>query len=274
MVAKVRVNPVEAGALMPVRNRVRIARPWEQGGLRFGKVREISATFSTERAAVAALCPPGFRPADDPLVTFRMQQCADVDWLAGRGYNLLAVDVAASFDGERDHDVAGSLCIVIWENMTEPILTGREFSGVAKIYGEIPDPREEGGVWRVGVSRFGRPIIELSVSNLSRRPKTAQRELEAARREGNYMQYKYFPGIEDETPDVAYAAVYPSSGACVEFQSGEGAAVVHDATFEQNPTQFELVNRLAALPMLEARAAAMTRWEPAMLLDRRPRRLL
>ena len=274
MDAKVRVNPVEAGAQMPVRNRVRVAKPWEQGGLRYGKVRELSASFTTEPEAVAALCPPGFRPADEAVVTFRMQQCDDIDWLAGRGYNLLAVDVAAVFDGERDRGVAGALCIVIWENMTEPILTGREFSGVAKIYGEIPDPREEDGVWRAGVSRFGRPIVELSVSALRPRPEAAQRELEAARREGNYMQYKYVPGIEDEGADVAYAAVYPSTGSCVELCGGEGGAVVHRASFEQNPTQFELINRLADMPLLEARAAALARWEPAILLDRCPRRLL
>ena len=259
---------------MPVRNRVRIAKPLEQGGLRYGKVLELAVTFATERAAVAALCPPGFRPADDPLVTFRMQQCDDIDWLAGRGYNLLAVDVAAVFEGERDAGVAGTLCIVIWENMTEPILTGREFSGVAKIYGEIPDPRQESEVWRVGVSRFGQPIVELSVSNLSPRPEAGQRELEAARLEGNYMQYKYLPGIEDEDPDVAYGAVYPSTGTCVELHGGEGGVVVHRATFEQNPTQHELINRLADLPLLEAHAAALSRWAPAILLDRCPRRLL
>ena len=265
---------VEAGAQMPVCNRVRIAKPWEQGGLRYGKVLELAVTYASERAALAALCPPGFRPADDPLVTFRMQQCNDIDWLAGRGYNLFAVDVAAVFDGERDQGVAGTLCVVIWENMTEPILTGREFSGVAKIYGEIHHPREENGIWRVGVSRFEQPIIELTVSNLSPRPEAAQRELEAAQRTGNYMQYKYVPGLEDEAPDVAYATVYPSTGACVELSNGAGGAVVHATTFERNPTQHELINRLAALPLTEARSSAMARWEPAILLDRCPRRLL
>jgi hypothetical protein len=36
----------------------------------------------------------------------------------------------------------------------------------------------------------------------------------------------------------------------------------------------ELMNRLAALPLIEARGAALSRWEPAIPLDRCPRRLL
>ena len=31
--------------------------------------------------------------------------------------------------------------MVLWENLTDPIITGREELGYPKIYGELPEPR-------------------------------------------------------------------------------------------------------------------------------------
>jgi acetoacetate decarboxylase len=264
---------IAGGTLMPVSGRVRQARPWEQGGLRYGRVKTLSVSFASDPGALAALCPPGFRPGDNPQVTVSVQVAEDIDWLAGRGYNIVAVDVAAVFDGERDRDVQGTLCLVMWENMTEPILSGREFSGVPKIYGEIPGIVEDAETARAGVARFGHPIVEFSASGLTPLAAAERSELEHLRREGFYMNYKYIPRLEDDGPDVAYATVYPSSGTCVEAARGQGEVHFHRASFEQNPTQHEIINQIAALPIGEVRSATRATWQPVMLLDRAPRRL-
>ena len=55
----------------------------------------------------------------------------EIEWLAGRGYNTLGVSFPAVFEGEVDR-ATGSLLTVLWENLTDPILTGREELGFSK----------------------------------------------------------------------------------------------------------------------------------------------
>jgi hypothetical protein len=55
-------------------------------------------------------------------------------------------------------------------------------------------------------------------------------------------------------------------------QVGEGAIEWHELTWEQNPTQFHIVNALAALPILEYRPALITQGSTNLIiLDRLPR---
>jgi hypothetical protein len=207
------------------------------------------------------------------MVSVSLAMCEDVDWLAGRPYNLVGVNVSTVFDGEVDRNVPGGLCIIMWENMTEPILGGREHSGVPKVFGDIPDLTNEEGARRGSVSHFGHPILDLSLSDLTPLSEGARADLERARRDGNWMNYKYIPNLENNGPDVAYVAIYPSSGTCTAAWEGLGDVRFHPSSFEQNPTQHELINLLAALPVLEVRSANLAVWEPLMLLDRLPRRL-
>ena len=63
----------------------------------------------------------------------------EIEWLAGRGYNTLGASFPVVFQGTRDY-AEGHFLTVLWENLTDPILTGREELGFAKIYCELPEP--------------------------------------------------------------------------------------------------------------------------------------
>jgi len=241
--------------------------------MHYGKVSVLSVSFVTEHDMVARLLPEPFRPADEAVVNVGLSVCEDVAWLAGRAYNLLGVDVAAIFGGDVDHDVHGSFCVVMWENMTEPIIGGRDHSGVPKVFGDIPNPTEEAGNWRGRLSHFGHPIMEMAVSDLTPLTAEARSELERARREGNWMNYKYFPRLENDGADVSYAAVYPTSGTCTAAWEGQGTIGFHRSSFEQNPTQYKVINLLADLPIHKVTTARRTIWEPLKAIDRLPRRL-
>ncbi len=258
---------------MPTASWFREPRPWEHGGMHYGKVTALSVSFLTEPDAAARLLPEPFRPADEPVISVSLAVCEDVDWLAGRAYNLVGVDVAAIFDGEVDRDVHGNFCVIMWENMTEPILGGRDHSGVAKVFADIPDPTEEAGTWHGSTSHFGYPIMEMAVSDLTPLAAEARGELERARREGNWLNYKYIPRLENDGADVSYATVYPSSGTCTAAWEGQGTICFQRSSFEQNPTQYKVINLLADLPIREVTAAGRAVWEPLKLIDRLPRRL-
>ncbi|MAE64036.1 MAG: hypothetical protein CMJ18_07150 [Phycisphaeraceae bacterium] len=256
---------------MPTVSVFRDPRPWDQGGMRYGRTTAFTVTFRTETDAASRLLPAPFRLDGDAQVSVSIVQCEDVDWLAGRAYNLIGVDVAAVFDGQVDQDVHGVFCVVMWENMTEPILGGRDHSGVPKVYADIPNLLRHGEACRGSASHFGYPILETAARDLAPLSAARRAELEQAKRDGNWMNLKYFPNATNTGPDVCYACTYPSSGSCPAAWEGAGEIRFFQSSFEKNPTQHVLINLLANLPVLEVCLARIVVWEPFMALDREPR---
>ena len=58
--------------------------------------------FLTDRDALAAYLPEPFEVAVDPVVTVTYARNREVDWLAGHGYNLIGVNAAAVYRGEKE----------------------------------------------------------------------------------------------------------------------------------------------------------------------------
>ena len=73
------------------------------------------------------------------MVTVFTENMKEIEWLAGRGYNTMGVTFPVHYEGKKDR-AAGPLLTVLWENLTDPILTGREQLGFSKIYCELPEP--------------------------------------------------------------------------------------------------------------------------------------
>ena len=57
------------------------------------------------------------------------QKCSKVSFLAGGGYDLMGVNVAVFFNGERGQ-VKGDYALVLWEDNGSPIIRGREILGL------------------------------------------------------------------------------------------------------------------------------------------------
>ena len=80
----------------------------------------MSTSYVTDKDALAVLLPPGFEPADEPVVTVFYQKRDKVNFLAGGAYNLMGVNVAVFFNGERDQ-VKGNYALMLWEDNGSPI---------------------------------------------------------------------------------------------------------------------------------------------------------
>ncbi len=258
---------------MPTCTKFRDPRPWEAGGMRYGSVTSLSVRFLTDRKAVEACLPEPFEVDAEPAVSVTFQECRDVDWLAGRGYNLVGVDVAAVFNGQQDRGVRGGYCVVMWEDMCEPIIGGREHSGVPKVFADIDFHRSDDDGRRCQVSRFSHEFLCLSINGLQALTDEECRQMEQTRLDSTWMNYKYIPRLENDGADVAYATVYPSSGQCASAWRGTGEIEFRGATFRQAPTQHEVISFLASLPVHEVQSAVLANWKEVMALDRLPRRL-
>jgi hypothetical protein len=58
--------------------------------------------YVTDREKLAAFFPEPFTVGEVPTVTVTYACSKDVDWLAGRGYNLIAVTASAVFNGKNE----------------------------------------------------------------------------------------------------------------------------------------------------------------------------
>lgn len=223
--------------------------------------RSWSVSFLTNREQLEQFLPEGFEVGAEPVVTVEAMYMTNIKWLAGRGYNVLGVTFPAVFNGEVDH-VSGTFLSVLWENMCDPIITGREEIGFSKIWAEIPWPRTHNGETHCTASWMGFKFVDLKVKNLKQMSPEEVVALKSKQTGDGILHYKYIAKTgEWGEADVAYATLTPPllHQVTKEIWEGEGTVEFHKATWEDLPTQVRIVNALQALEIKEYLGAKMTK---------------
>ena len=227
------------------------------------KSRTYAVSFLTNQDQLEALLPEGFAVVGEPVITVAETLMTEIDWLAGRGYNVLGVTFQARFNGERDR-ASGPFLLVLWENLTDPILTGREQLGFAKIYCALPAPVVHGGETHCTASWLGFRFMDLKLTRMveiAPPEVTAPPEPQADGILQGTLHYKYIPktGVWGEA-DVVYAVLSPQHAplsAPTAVWRGEGTVEFHRARWEELPTQHMIVNALHDLEIREYRGATI-----------------
>lgn len=224
-------------------------RPLGKSSARYNDVTNLIISYLTDPEKLSRYIPEPFEVGELPVVTVAYACNKQVEWLAGRSYNLIGVNASVKFNGQQDQ-LEGGLTLVMWENLTDPILTGREIQGIPKIYADIPDHQVINGDWHVNASHFSNRILEMSARDL-RTPTAAEIETLQAATEGkdNWMGWKYIPTPEGSGASLSHATLFPSKADITEIWLAEGEVSWEHLTWEQNPTQFHIVNALADLPI-------------------------
>jgi hypothetical protein len=223
----------------------------------------IWVSYATDARALTSLLPPGFTLDGRPVVTVEVTMLRALPWLAGRGYNLVQVHVPVRYDSE-DGEIIGRLEIVTWENLADPIISGREELGWNKVYAEIADVELDGDRTRVGsrASWDGFVFLDVTVEEL------VDVEPDAAAPPAlPLLHWRYLPrsGAWGEPEIEQVTGAIPSGSRVTRAQAGRGNAAFHPATFEQLPTLAHIVNGLARLPVRERVGAGAV--EAAGFLD-------
>lgn len=225
--------------------------------------RAYAVSFLTERAQLEALLPPGFEVVGEPVVTVTQTHMTQIDWLAGRGYSTLGVTFQARYNGTRDR-ATGPLLLVLWENLTDPILTGREQLGFSKIYCELPEPVIHGGETHCTASWLGFRFMDMRLTNMAEVDVPAGAAAVENPDDGELrgtLHYKYVPRTgEWGEADAEYAVLSPANPPVSEPQrwQGEGSVRFHRARWEDLPTQYMIVNALQELEVKEGRGATIS----------------
>lgn len=211
--------------------------------------------FRGREDQVRALLPEGLALRGDPIVQFQFFSLTNIPWLAGRGYNILSMTIPVRFTSASGEVVDGQFQPVLWENLGDPIVTGREQLGHPKLYAQLLPPRHWEGTTSIRASWEGFTFAEAELI-CDRAP---SRETLGAIKEGagaGLIAHKYIPrtGQWGET-DADYLTLTPMPGESnlrdpqppPSIRIGTGHIRFNVPQWQDMPTQYHIVQRLAAL---------------------------
>jgi len=231
------------------------------------KITSRSVSFLSNREQLDALIPDGMglEVGEEPIVTVYASYMTEIEWLAGRGYNVLGVNFPVVFKGKQNRAV-GNFLTVLWENLTDPILTGREQLGFSKIYCELPEPSILGGETHCTASWLGFKFLDIHLQNM--KPVDLNKPTEDSAEQDDdvltgILHYKYMPRTgEWGVADTSYIVLTPEATPNAKVQEtweGEGTVQFHKARWEDLPTQYSIVNTFHELEIKEYRGATITK---------------
>ena len=219
-------------------------------------LRNIAVPFLTERAAIDRFLPRFFELEGDPVVTVSSSHNGGVDWLGGRQYNVVRVQVTVRFRSSNGgDDVVGPYSLVIWESDAKPVIAGRELQGYAKIVGEIPNHERAEGTAAFECGEYGTRLLRGEAHDLEPLDPSLLSKL-GGEREQIALGWKYIPSPEGGA-DVDYATKLVSTVSVSDAWSGEGTVTFDSPTWEQAPGSAHIIDALKTLPILEYRTATV-----------------
>jgi len=221
------------------------------------RVQSVSVPFVTDRAAMAELLPPFLEVAEVPVVTVVHTMNRGVDYMGGRGYNIVRVAFAAAFHGEVDTLVA-PYAPVMWESDAAPIILGRERGGYAKIFGRIPDLQEREQGCSFECYEYNARLLKAEVADWTPMVGEQLAALRQRASEAVTLGWKYIPGIDAE-PDANYPTRQVMHYDYDRAWTGNATVSFDTPDADEAPYSAHIVAALRRLPIL--------RYEPATMVQ-------
>lgn len=223
------------------------------------KSTSVSVSFRSNTEQLSALLPERFELNGDPIVTVMATYMKEIEWLAGRGYNTLGVTFPATYRG-KEETVHGSFLAVLWENLTDPIITGREELGYAKIYCSLPELRIDDSSACCTADWLGFEFLEMNIENLKKQQIPDPTTLSPV---DGTLHHKYMPRTGDwGDSDASYPVITPAhtpNRRITGLWSGNGSLSWKRARWEDMPTQYNIINGLADLEVCEILSGTVTK---------------
>jgi acetoacetate decarboxylase len=228
---------------------------FDPAGSYYRDIVQITYTCTTDGDRLADYLPEGFEMLRPELV-ISYSQNREVEWMAGSSYNLIEVGVPARFQGQHDR-VDGLYILVLWENKTHPIIGGREETGIPKIYADIEDLHKIQQNYFTNASYEGNTFLRLEL--LGTQPVDAQKlaEMKAQLAERVIFGWRYIPKVGGPGAELSQFILYPQGSEINSAWIGKGTVQWTVLTWEQNPLQYNSIQALAELPIIDMAPAVM-----------------
>ncbi|CBQ73516.1 conserved hypothetical protein [Sporisorium reilianum SRZ2] len=229
----------------------------------------VGVVLEADRESIQALLPEGYTvdaAVTHPTVLFEVMELRNLPWLAGRGYNTLGVYLNDIVCTRVSPFVKASYLAALFENLTDPITTGREELGFPKVYAAIPDASVENETRTHTLSWDGYEFLRLQLDLTDTAVESSpalhpQQRAYTHPTKSGILHQRYMPAVgEPGKADADYATFCPPPPApptgAVKLQITRGG-------FEQLPTLWNVVDGLAALKVVACREVALQQFKGA-----------
>jgi 2-polyprenyl-6-methoxyphenol hydroxylase-like FAD-dependent oxidoreductase len=241
--------------------------------------------FKTSRTVLQNLFPPGRKglsfssPSTYAYASLTTTTLDNMEWLGGKGYSFWALWIHGVQYTKKDGTVVrGSYLPVMFENLTDPILSGREELGMPKLFSDIDVQRSDSS-YSINSSWRGAQWGSLQLSDLKEvtplpgppDPAAAQNPFAPADPSNDTAQftYRYMPTVGSRAEDKAKAAEeyfayvnlpaeQPAPKVQRLFESKNASIKLDALSWKQLPTLHHIVERLEELPVYEVMYAKVT----------------
>jgi len=181
---------------------------WEGKTPRFlySQTEVVALQYLTDPASISALLPNCYKLGKEPQVTVLFGYNNGLDYMAGGGYTLAAVQVSARFDGDQDH-VEGDYILVMFENQAWPMICGREDLGIPKLFADLsPIKIYPNRSLRCEASYWGHLLFSLELSPPNKQNRIVKFAAKKIINSRPWLGYKYIPSL-DGPPDAEYPTI-------------------------------------------------------------------
>jgi hypothetical protein len=182
----------------------------------------ISVRFKSSRTYLENLLPPGFAFTSPGTLAFASISCTTLDgmtWLGGGGYSHCGLYIhGVNYTKHDGSKIFGTYLAVLFENLADPIITGRDELGMPKLFCDI-EARVEGDSASVSLAWRGAQFGEIKVSGLSTPQPAPASSAEPAQRmpgppppppEQGQFAHRYVPAVgQPGKADADYAVFIP-----------------------------------------------------------------
>jgi hypothetical protein len=227
-----------------------------------------SVKFKTSRTVLQNLFPSAsfsFKsPGTVAHASFSQTTLNGMEWLGGGGYRHIGLYIHGVQYTCKDGTVLdGTYLPVLFESLTDPIVSGREELGMPKLYCTI-DLFRRAGSYRIQTGWQGATFGTISLEGLVEEDPGADKGTIGGEEDDGIFAYKYVPRVgERGRADVEHATFVPHADEAKVVPStvkrlwrAEKASVSFDALdWEALPTLHHVVSRLTEIPVFDVVSA-------------------
>jgi hypothetical protein len=221
-------------------------------------------SFMTSRTLLDTILPTSQFTFQAPITTAMAKLVVtkfdEVTWLGGGGYTTIGLYLPGVQYTKKDGSIVkGTYLPVIFGNLPDSILSGREDLGLPKLFCDIDMKLDEAGSCKVSASWRGASFAELSIEGLKPDESKTEQKPTGEGGESGTLTYRYIPAVgEPGKADAEYACLIPREDAA----KVQRKTVTHTASIKIDsrdevtlPTLHHVTKFLAAMPVYKILSA-------------------
>lgn len=225
-----------------------------------------SVRFKTSRTALQNLFPPGrsgysFKnPGTVAYASFSQTTLNKMDWLGGSGYNHIGLYIhGVQYEKSDGTKVLGTYMPILFENLADPIVSGREELGMPKLYSAIDVFRREES-YNIRTSWQGANWGSFSLTGLKSVDPMSESGSISGEADAGILFHRYMPAVGKDNKGKAEAdyacfdrfdAANPKPKTLRVWKATKAEFDINGMDWNSLPTLHHVAERLAGLPVYE-----------------------